>query len=958
MGIRKFRRYIIVFFVLAFSSLAGTHGQIKGKIVDAKTGKPLSYINVIVVGTSLGVDCKNDGFYHIMNVPSGTYEVQFRGIGYLPLTVKNVVIEADHITVLNIKLFFPETFEGKYVTEETKIEIIKMDIPSKRYYSNIEEISKIPMVLSLYDYLSFVNNGEKIDSRVLFESDGFPLVDNRINSPILVPPLSAVRDVVVIKSGFDVEYGNMSSYVVNIIEQEGERNSYHGSANFYYTFSHMPHYGSSIFSPDNVHIRPFVDTADSLCWKGISVLPEEDADEYKPFEGWIEYAERGRERGDTLTPEEWRNLFMYVCRVEGSESLGQIPGSYGEKAGKMFDFSFGGPFPGIDIITFFVSHSRETEPFSLPVTRENYYESKTDWNITFHLKPGMKFNIKSLFESINTVTTDSREIYYNGEIWAQSGNILHKVAGKDFMYWVDVLNPYNIKRYGCGLNFNHSISSSTYYDFKLFFLKFTHSSIPVLRVTDSGDFRDTTELISFGSISIPEETPFGYESFAGNECVYRDLLPADFIFSTFGRAQYDTSRINTINFNSEITSAVSRQHVIKGGIQVNYDRINSYLAAFSGGTGEVMEEINWSGSPLRAGFYVQDKFSGDDLFARFGLRLDYYNPDKNNPKWKLIPRLGMSFPLGNFSKIYFNFGKFYELPETEQLLGRFNNYMDSTEYIGNPRIDLPEVVSYEIGFEREFLDRYSFHVSGYFNDYDNQIGETNLDNGGDISYVTYANDVYGNIKGFEFSLRNRYGKFFKGSFVYNFETGSYGRLGYEDVQVKASPDFRLLLIFTSPDYWGKVLKNISASFLYTRKGGEYFSYDPYASEPFSPDDPTYINNLKWEDEGYWDLRLSKSFNSGRLAFSFFIDVNNIFDAKYLNGDLCFRADHASTDKLDYFRSLHLPMYKDERYAADTLLIGGNDKVGEVDKDYIDKPALEYLYYTNPRFLQVGLRIDF
>ncbi len=960
-------RPLIVFLLFVFSlySLAGTRGKIEGEIVDAKTGKSLSYVNVIVVGTSLGVDCESDGFYYIMNVPPGKYEIQARGIGYLPLTVEDVVVEAEHSTKLNLELFSPRDFEGKYVTQEAEKEIIKMDVSSRRYYSNVEEINEIPMVASLEDYFDFhsgiteLGYVRKKDSRMVVVTDGFFLLDNRLNISTIVPPLSAIQDVIVMKGGFDVEYGNVSSCVVNVIEKEGERDSYHGSANFLYTFPHIPHYGNSIFSPQNVHIRPFVDTADSLCWKGTSVLPEEEADEYEPFGGWIGYAASRREIGDTLTPEEWRDLFRYVYRTEGSDSIGQIPGSYGGKEGYMVDFSFGGPFPGINIVTFFVSNVREVEPFSLPVTRENYVENKTNLKATFRLKPGVKLNVKGLFETVETVTSDSREIYSDGKIWAQSGDILDVVAGKDFMYWVDALNPYDIKRYGWGLDFSYSLSPSTYYSFKFFFSKFAHSSIPIWRLTDSEDFRNTTELISFGNISIPTETPFGYESFAGNECYYRDLLPTNFIFSNFGRAQVDTSHVNTFNFKGEINSQVRRGHELKAGFEVNNDWIHSYLSGgIPDGTGEVIEEINWRGKIRRAGFYVQDKFSGEDLYAKFGFRLDYYNPSIDNSKWKVSPRIGMSFPLREFGKFYFNFGYFYELPETERLLGKFSNYVDSIIYIGNPKMDLPKVVSYEIGFEKDIIDQYLVSISGYFYDYREQIGEIQFDDRRDISYMTYTNNVYGEREGLEFSLRKRYGKFFKGFFAYNLEIGSYGKLGYDNVQMKSNPDFRLLLNFNSPDDWGKILKNISTSLLYTRTGGNYFSFDPYAADPFSPLDPTYVNNLKWQDEGYWNLRLSKSLSSGRVNFSFYAEVNNIFDSKYIAGDHCFRVDSANTDKINYLRSLHLPMYNDERYALDTLLVGGNDKVGEINKDYIDKPALEYLFYTNPRFLRLGLKVDF
>ena len=156
----------------------------------------------------------------------------------------------------------------------------------------------------------------------------------------------------------------------------------------------------------------------------------------------------------------------------------------------------------------------------------------------------------------------------------------------------------------------------------------------------------------------------------------------------------------------------------------------------------------------------------------------------------------------------------------------------------------------------------------------------------------------------------------------------------------------------------KILKDISTSILYTREGGDYFSFDPYADNPFLPGNPDYINNLKWEDESYWNLLLSKDISVRGFTFSVYTEINNLLDSKYMTNDNCFRSDSANTDKFNYLSSLHLPMYNDERYESDDYLIGGNDIVGEVDKDYIDRPDFEYLYYTNPRFLRLGIRVDF
>jgi outer membrane receptor protein involved in Fe transport len=960
---------IIIFslFVFSLQSLANIKGQIEGRVFDANTGKPLSEVNIIVVGTSLGTDSKKDGSYQIINISPGTYEIQARGIGYLPLTVTGITVEVDHSTLLNLKLFAPRTVKGRDVTLEAKKEILKKDISSKRYYSTIEEINEIPFVSSLEDYLAIypgiveLGYRERKTPRNMFVTDGFSLSDNRINTLILSPPLSAVENIVVLDGGFDAAYGNTSSGVINVREKEGRRDSYHGSANFQYTFPHIPHEENGVFNPSNVHIRPFVDTTDSLCWNGTTVLPEEEADDYEDFDGWIQYSRDRENEGDTLTPEEWRNLFMYIYRVEGSEALGQIPGTYGDKPGYMFDFGFGGPFPAVNKITFFVSNVRNIEPFSLPVTRENYLDNKTDWKITFHIKPEVKLNVKGLFETVQTVTRDSRQIYPDGRIWAGSGDILGDVAGKDFMYWVDALNPYNIRRYAWGLDLSHSLGSSTFYNLRLFYSRSRHLSKPIWEETDYPEnYRNTTDLIYFGNIGIPAEIPFGYESFPGNYCYYRNLLPSDFVFSNFGRIVQDASWVNTINFNVEVNSQITSHHQLETGIQINHDRIYSAFSNYvSGGTREQFSVADWEAEPLQAGLYIQDKFSFENAYTKFGLRLDYYNSGRNDVKWKISPRLGVSSLLSEYSKIYFNFGYFYQPPETNKLFGLFNNYVDSTGYRGNPQIDLPEKISYELGLEMSFLDRYLLHVSGYYNNYDYQIGETPSDDtGGEFSYTTYANNAYGDIEGIEISLRKKYGNLFRGFLSYNLNMGSYREEGFDIIEIRPKGTIRLLLVFDTPDDWGKTTKDISTSILYTRTGGDYFSFDPLAPDPFAPVDPNYINNLKWQDESYWYLSLSKDVRLRGFKFSFYAEINNLFNSKYITDDICFRVDSANTDKLEYLRSLHLPMYGEERYAADTLLIAGNDHLGEIDKAYINKPDFKYLYYTNPRFLRMGVRVDF
>ena len=97
-----------------------------------------------------------------------------------------------------------------------------------------------------------------------------------------------------------------------------------------------------------------------------------------------------------------------------------------------------------------------------------------------------------------------------------------------------------------------------------------------------------------------------------------------------------------------------------------------------------------------------------------------------------------------------------------------------------------------------------------------------------------------------------------------------------------------------------------------------------------------------------------------------VDVNNLFNFKVHRFDDELPFNDATNDYDMYLASLHLPMYNAKEYDAlragnPGLYIPGNDKPGDlrsVEKPYINDPDLTYFYYTNPRDIWFGLRIEF
>jgi len=79
--------------------LLGANGYIEGKVVDDKTGEPLSAANVILEGTTIGSVSDIEGYYTIIDVPEGDYMVSIQFIGYETVSKEVKVVAGEKIKV-------------------------------------------------------------------------------------------------------------------------------------------------------------------------------------------------------------------------------------------------------------------------------------------------------------------------------------------------------------------------------------------------------------------------------------------------------------------------------------------------------------------------------------------------------------------------------------------------------------------------------------------------------------------------------------------------------------------------------------------------------------------------------------------------------------------------------------------------------------------------------------------
>jgi len=69
-------------------------GTIIGRVIDAKSGQPLTEVGVQIVGTTRGAQTGLDGRFRFSAVPAGTITIQVRRIGYQPKTITGLYLEA------------------------------------------------------------------------------------------------------------------------------------------------------------------------------------------------------------------------------------------------------------------------------------------------------------------------------------------------------------------------------------------------------------------------------------------------------------------------------------------------------------------------------------------------------------------------------------------------------------------------------------------------------------------------------------------------------------------------------------------------------------------------------------------------------------------------------------------------------------------------------------------------
>ena len=217
---------LLLFLLLRLPLFSGTNGILEGSVRDKETHEFLPGVNVILVDAHLGASTDTAGGYEIHNIRAGRYDIRFSIVGYKVHVIRNVVINPDLRTRLSVELEPTGVEFGEIIVVQEK-PLIQKDVTGTTFIVSGEELQSLPLnsvtdVIGLQAGVTLEGNvrGGKT-SEVTYLVDGLPVQDVVSGGVGAVLPNSSVVGVSIYTGGFEPEYGNALSGVVNIVTKTG-----------------------------------------------------------------------------------------------------------------------------------------------------------------------------------------------------------------------------------------------------------------------------------------------------------------------------------------------------------------------------------------------------------------------------------------------------------------------------------------------------------------------------------------------------------------------------------------------------------------------------------------------------------------------------------------------------------------------------------------------------------------
>jgi len=218
--------FLIISIAATSLTYSSTDGILEGRVLNKETKEPLVGVTIAILGTTQGTATDVDGNFHINNLEAGTYDIRISNVGFQPQVYKAVAVRVGLRTRISIELL-PSAVELAEVEVTAERPLIEKDVTSTNFSIGSSQLEKLPVrsvqdIITLFPSVTAEGNvrGGKT-TEVVYLVDGLPLQDvigGGVGSSL---PKSSITEFSIQSGGFDAEYGNALSGVVNIITRRG-----------------------------------------------------------------------------------------------------------------------------------------------------------------------------------------------------------------------------------------------------------------------------------------------------------------------------------------------------------------------------------------------------------------------------------------------------------------------------------------------------------------------------------------------------------------------------------------------------------------------------------------------------------------------------------------------------------------------------------------------------------------
>lgn len=708
-------------------------GRITGRVIDESNKEGLPSVNILVKGTYYGASTDFDGNFKIEHIKPGVYNIDITLLGYKSVQYSGIKIEEKQTVELNVKMSESVLSLGQEVVIIGEKRLFDVEETSSKRTMKSEDLT-VSAVQNVQDVVGLQTGVVQSDNEIHIRgSRGYEnayLVDGVSVQDVMggsgfglqISP-EAIQEMEVITGGYNAEYGQATSGVVNITTKEGS-DKYRGGVTY---------------KTDKVNGTGSVHFFNSDIYEGNVSGPLPLLTDILP--GTVSFFANGSV-----------NISDGYTRWQEEVIGGKPTGKYVlRRPNQLYSTIYGG------------------SDYAFRLANALSISTKVTWKPTSTEKLSYAYN-QSISIDQNTATIKTsleREEPTPGYQY-------------EFQNILDSALTYTQRNIQHTLSWTQTLSPKTYYEVRL------SSYTAHVRGDANGsgyrNYREPKDIVSYpveyyrkdtlGGIGVIPGDGF-YD--VGSPFSWRDhFLETYTVKGDLTNHFTEKNKFKTgieMNFQNLQMVDISQPWIKPLGINNDIYRVSpAYGAMYA------QDNISISGMVLNFGlrfdYWFPGKFVDEAIdnpnvqLASEDIRRQYKDQTSLffGRRWKgrISPRLGISHPVSDNQTLFFSYGHFSKLPRPTYVYSKLteSSAKSSAQTIGNPNLNPETTVAYELGLRNQITENDVLTLTAYYKDIFDYITArsaraTNV-RFSSGSYTTYINSDYARTRGAEFEYTHRF----------------------------------------------------------------------------------------------------------------------------------------------------------------------------------------------------------